>query len=136
MSIANRSGRTAAGCLAVLVAAALVVLLAPAVLLMFYAEPHSDSEATAEVTSVRQAVRVAGRDLAWVKAEARWSGNPAQPTVTLTSRSVPWAGADGEVVEPKDPGDVPTLRWELRVGLCGFAERYVGTTPLPSPAEE
>jgi hypothetical protein len=135
MRIADRSGRTAVGCLVALLVAALVVLLVPAMVLMFYAEPYSEAAASPEVTSILQSVRVAGHDLAWVKAEARWSGNPARPTVTLTSRSVPWAAADGEVVEPKVPGEVPALDWRLRVGLLGFAERYVGATPLPTPAE-
>ena len=135
MRIADRKGRTAVGCLVALLVAALVVLLVPTVLLMFYAEPYSEPEAAPEVTSILQSVRVAGHDLAWVKAEARWSGNPARPTVTLTSRSVPWAKADGKVVEPKALGDVPMLHWRLRVGLLGFSERYVGTTPLPTPAE-
>jgi len=135
MRIVDRSGRTAVGCLVALLVVAFVVLVVPAVLLMFYAEPHGEPEAAPEVTSILQSVRVAGHDLAWVKAEARWHGNPARPTVTLTSRTVPWAAADGEIIEPKAPGDVPMLQWRLRVGLLGFSESYVGTTPLPTPAE-
>ena len=135
MRIADRNGRSAAGCLIALAVLALIALLVPAVLLVFYAEPYSEPKATAEVTSILRSVRVAGHDLAWVKAEARWKGNPARPTVTLTSRCVPWAGAYGEIIEPKVPGDVPMLHWRLRVGLLGFASRYVGTTPLPTPGE-
>ena len=135
MRIADRNGRAVVGCLVALLVAALVVLVVPAALLMVYAEPHGEPEASPELTSALQSVRVAGHDLAWVKAEARWTGNPARPSVTLTSRSVPWATADGEVIDPKAPGDVPVLRWRLRVGVLGFCERYAGDTALPTPAE-
>jgi hypothetical protein len=134
MHIADRNGRTAVGCLVALLVFVFIVLLVPAVLLMFYAEPYSERNATPDVTSILRSVRVAGHDLAWVRADARWSGNPARPTVTLTSRSVPWASAKGEVVEPTAAGAVPVLHWRLRIGLMGFATRYVGATPLPTPA--
>ena len=124
--------RVAAGCITLLMAWVILALV-PSVLLMLYAEPHGELSATAETSTVYQAVRVAGRDLAWVKAEAVWPEDGAPPAVTLTSRSMPWAGAEGTIVKPDTPYGTPVLQWELRTGLLGVAERHTGSTPLPRP---
>ncbi|NLW51222.1 MAG: hypothetical protein GXY85_10365 [Candidatus Brocadiaceae bacterium] len=131
----DRNGRSELGCLIILLVLTLVVLLVPSVLLLMYATPHAELAAGPEVTSVRQAVRMVGRDLAWVQAHADWRGDPPAPSVVVSTHGLPWAAAEGEVIAPRTPGGPPVLQWRLRVGLLGFTERYCGTTPLPTPAD-